>query len=67
VRRATFGIVRPLRGQIAIDARAAARPELGGVERWTRELVARLPVLRPGAYEVLSPPPALAHRAGHAW
>jgi len=23
--------------------------------------------LRPGAYEVLTPPPRLAHRAGHAW
>jgi glycosyltransferase involved in cell wall biosynthesis len=51
----------------AIDARAAARPELGGVERWTRELAARLPALRPGGYAVLSPPRALAHRAGHAW
>jgi glycosyltransferase involved in cell wall biosynthesis len=54
-------------GPVAIDARAAARPELGGVERWTRELAARLPALRPGAYVVLRPPPALAHRAGHAW
>jgi glycosyltransferase involved in cell wall biosynthesis len=27
----------------------------------------RLPALRPGAYVVLRPPPALAHRAGHAW
>ena len=52
---------------IAIDARAAARPELGGVERWTRELAARLPALRPGAYVVLRPPPAFVHRAGHAW
>ena len=26
------------RGRILIDARAAARPELGGVERWAREL-----------------------------
>jgi glycosyltransferase involved in cell wall biosynthesis len=52
---------------IAIDARAAARPELGGVERWARELARRLPALRPGAYEVLRPPAALAHRAGHAW
>jgi glycosyltransferase involved in cell wall biosynthesis len=51
----------------AIDARAAARPELGGVERWARELVARLPVLRPDGYVVLRPPPGLAHRAGHAW
>ena len=45
----------------AIDARAAARPELGGVERWARELCARLP------YTVHRPPPGLAHRAGHAW
>jgi glycosyltransferase involved in cell wall biosynthesis len=52
---------------IAINARAAARPELGGVERWARELAVRLPALRPGAYAVLRPPPALAHRAGHAW
>ncbi|HET8757958.1 MAG TPA: glycosyltransferase family 1 protein [Solirubrobacteraceae bacterium] len=52
---------------IGIDARAAARPELGGVERWARELAHRLPRLRPGGYAVLSPPRALVHRAGHAW
>ncbi len=46
---------------VAIDGRAAVRPELGGVERWARELCTRLP------YDVLAPPPALAHRAGHAW
>jgi glycosyltransferase involved in cell wall biosynthesis len=57
---------RPLPGQrIAIDARAAARPELGGVERWARELATRLPRL--GDYEVLQPRPRLVHRAGHAW
>jgi glycosyltransferase involved in cell wall biosynthesis len=53
--------------RVAIDARAAERPELGGVERWARELAARLPALRPGRYFVLRPPRALAHRAGHAW
>jgi glycosyltransferase involved in cell wall biosynthesis len=52
---------------VAIDGRAAARPELGGVERWARELAARLPALRPGGYVVLRPPLRLAHRAGHAW
>jgi glycosyltransferase involved in cell wall biosynthesis len=52
---------------VAIDARAAARPELGGVERWARELVARLPALRPDGYVVLRPPPAFTHAAGHAW
>lgn len=46
---------------IALNARAAARPELGGVERWARELAARLDA------RVLAPPPALAHRAGHLW
>jgi glycosyltransferase involved in cell wall biosynthesis len=50
---------------IALNARAAVRPELGGVERWTRELAARLPAL--GGYEVVRPPAALSHRAGHAW
>ncbi|MEA2280683.1 MAG: hypothetical protein QOK21_1290 [Solirubrobacteraceae bacterium] len=50
-----------------IDARAAVRPELGGVERWARELAVRLPALRPGGYAVIAPPAALVHRAGHAW
>ena len=38
------------------------RPELGGVERWARELCARLPALR--RLQVVRPPPALSHRAG---
>ena len=50
---------------IALNARAAARAELGGVERWARELASRLHG-RPG-YGVIRPPAALAHRAGHAW
>jgi glycosyltransferase involved in cell wall biosynthesis len=50
---------------IVLNARAAARPELGGVERWARELEARLPNV--GPYQVVRPPPALSHRAGHAW
>lgn len=54
-------------GPVAIDARAATRPELGGVERWARELRDRLPALRPEGYRVYAPPPALAHRAGHLW
>ncbi|WP_187368833.1 glycosyltransferase family 4 protein [Baekduia soli] len=53
--------------RVLIDARAAARPELGGVERWARELSARLPALDPGRYRVARPPAALAHRPGHAW
>ena len=46
---------------IALNARAAARPELGGVERYARELARRLDA------RVLQPPAALAHRAGHLW
>ena len=45
----------------AIDARAAARPELGGVERWARELCARLP------YTVHRPPARSRTALGHAW
>jgi glycosyltransferase involved in cell wall biosynthesis len=57
---------RPRRA-VAINARAAARRELGGVERWARELTARLPGIDPGGYRVIAPPGALSHRAGHAW
>src|SRR4051812_27622492 len=49
---------------VAINARAAVRAEIGGVERVAREMVARLP---PERYRVVKPPPFLAHRAGHAW
>lgn len=52
---------------IAINARATLRAEVGGVERVTRELVARLPALAPDRYRVVAPPPRLAHRVGHAW
>jgi len=52
---------------IAINGRAAVRAEIGGVERVARELVTRLPLRSPARYRVIRPPPALAHRAGHAW
>lgn len=52
---------------MAINARAAVRSQIGGVERWARELAARLPALSPERYGVLRPPRVLAHRAGHAW
>jgi len=52
---------------ILIDARAAARPELGGVERWARETATGLPERSPDRYVAVRPPRALAHRAGHAW
>ncbi len=37
------------------------------MERWARELAARLPAIAPDRYEVLAPRPRLVHRAGHAW
>jgi glycosyltransferase involved in cell wall biosynthesis len=52
---------------VAINARAAARGEIGGVERLAREMAERLPRLNPGRYRVLRPPRQLAHSAGHAW
>ena len=53
--------------QVAINARAAVRSEIGGVERLAREMATRLPRLRPDRYRVIKPPRRLAHRAGHAW
>jgi glycosyltransferase involved in cell wall biosynthesis len=52
---------------IVVNGRAAAREQVGGVERWAREMAVRLPALRPGAYVVARPPRALAHGAGHLW
>lgn len=52
---------------VAIDARAAVRTQVGGVERVARELAGRLPALRSDRYRVIAPRPALAHRRGHAW
>src|SRR3954469_21792380 len=48
---------------IAINGRAAARREIGGVERYTREMVTRLPAL--GDYRVVTPP--TAHKLGQLW
>src|SRR3954468_5549285 len=48
---------------VAINARAAARQEIGGVERYAREMAARLPVL--GDYRVMTPP--TAHKLGQLW
>jgi glycosyltransferase involved in cell wall biosynthesis len=52
---------------IAINARAAVRAHIGGVERCARELSLRLPALRPDRYRVIRPPAGFAHRAGHVW
>jgi glycosyltransferase involved in cell wall biosynthesis len=54
-------------GRVAINARAAVREQIGGVERMAREMARRLPDLRPDRYRVIRPPAALAHRAGHVW
>jgi glycosyltransferase involved in cell wall biosynthesis len=59
--------VRTATAPVAINARAAVRAEIGGVERLTRELALRLPALRPDRYSVVRPARALAHRAGHLW
>ncbi|MHB8694586.1 MAG: glycosyltransferase family 4 protein [Solirubrobacteraceae bacterium] len=53
--------------QVAINARAIARNEVGGVERYAREIASRLLQLRPDRYKLLRPHPSLAHRAGHVW
>ncbi len=50
-----------------VNARAAARPRLGGVERWAREMARRLPALRPGRYAVARPPGWLSGAPGQAW
>ncbi len=50
-----------------IDARAADRPETGGVERWAKELAVRLPKLRPGGYQLASPGERYSHRLGQIW
>lgn len=53
--------------RIVINARAAARPQITGVERWAREMVLRLPRLDPERYLVVGPPPLLSKRPGQAW
>ncbi len=52
---------------IAINGRAVVREQIGGVERYAREMAARLPLLAPDRYVVVRPPVQLAHRAGHGW
>ena len=52
---------------VAINARAAVRDQIGGVERLAREMVERLPRLNPQRYRAIKPPQRLAHKAGHAW
>ena len=60
-------VVPPAEASVAINARAAVRMQIGGVERLAREMALRLPALAPDRYRVIRPPAALAHRAGHLW
>src|SRR3954453_8632002 len=53
--------------QIIINGRAAARPQITGVERWAREMARRLPELDPDRYVVMRPPTALSKRPGQDW
>jgi glycosyltransferase involved in cell wall biosynthesis len=52
---------------VAINARATVRAEIGGVERYAREMARLLPEHDPTRYSVIRPPATLAHKAGHAW
>jgi glycosyltransferase involved in cell wall biosynthesis len=53
---------------ILLNGRAAARPRITGVERWTAELIPRLSALAPDRYAAVVPPPSASHRGlGQAW
>ena len=52
---------------VAINGRAVVRAQIGGVERFAREMARHLPALRPQRYRLIRPPARLAHRAGHIW
>ena len=55
------------RRAVAINARAALRRRIGGVERYAREMVRRMPSLDSSRYSVLRPHRSLAHGFGHLW
>jgi GT2 family glycosyltransferase/glycosyltransferase involved in cell wall biosynthesis len=67
VRSQSSGSLTPREAAVVIDARAAARQQIGGVERVTIEMATRLPAMRPDRYAVMRPPAVLAHRTGHLW
>ncbi len=53
---------------ILLNRRAATRPTITGVERWTAELIPRLKALAPDLYEIAQPPSSATGRAlGQAW
>jgi glycosyltransferase involved in cell wall biosynthesis len=53
---------------ILLNRRAATRPTITGVERWTAEIIPRLRALDPERYEVVQPRPRLRRRGrAQAW
>jgi len=53
---------------ILLNGRAATRPRITGVERWTTELIPRLSALAPARYAAIVPPPrAGSGGLGQAW
>jgi glycosyltransferase involved in cell wall biosynthesis len=53
---------------IVLNRRAATRPTITGVERWTDEVTGRLAALAPERYVVAQPRPGVRHRApAQAW
>lgn len=53
---------------IVLNQRAAIRPTITGVERWTSEIVPRLRASDPSRYVIAQPPPAACRRAcSQAW
>ncbi len=56
-------------GPLLLNARAAARPTITGVERYAREVIARLVALAPERYSVVAPRPRMRRGVarGHAW
>jgi glycosyltransferase involved in cell wall biosynthesis len=60
----------PLRlpGPILLNGRAATRPTITGVERFTTEVLPRLKALDPERYRIVAPPPAAQERTrAQAW
>jgi glycosyltransferase involved in cell wall biosynthesis len=58
----------PVSGPILLNARAAARPTITGVERWTAEVTPRLRALDPARYVIVGPRPRVRRRlAAQTW
>jgi glycosyltransferase involved in cell wall biosynthesis len=58
----------PISGPILLNARAATRPTITGVERWTAEVIPRLRALDPERYVIVRPRPRMRRRlAAQTW